>query len=123
MAARTVLYSLCFSAPGFTVPRLEVPEAPGKVNAGNDRNAAALRRRSHCWNKPDLVAVQSEEENVLGRQKIEVRPVERPDALHMCFFKRRSGLFSKATELAALCGAHNAFIMFSPSGKPYSVFM
>lgn len=36
------------------------------------------------------------------------------------FSKRRSGLFKKANELATLCAARVAIIVFSPGGKPFS---
>ena len=36
------------------------------------------------------------------------------------FSKRRNGLFKKANELAILCGAEIAIIVFSPGGKPFS---
>ncbi|CAA6657720.1 unnamed protein product [Spirodela intermedia] len=36
------------------------------------------------------------------------------------FSKRRSGLFKKAAELAILCGAEIAAVVFSPAGKPFS---
>lgn len=36
------------------------------------------------------------------------------------FSKRRTGLFKKANELATLCGAEVAIVVFSPGGKPFS---
>ncbi|KAK8514148.1 hypothetical protein V6N13_063052 [Hibiscus sabdariffa] len=36
------------------------------------------------------------------------------------FSKRRTGLFKKANELATLCAAQVAIVVFSPGGKPYS---
>lgn len=36
------------------------------------------------------------------------------------FSKRRTGLFKKANELATLCGAEVAVVVFSPGGKPFS---
>lgn len=56
----------------------------------------------------------------LGRQKIEIKPIRRPEAKHVCFSKRRLGLFKKATELCVLSGARLAIVVFSPAGKPYS---
>ncbi|OEL22478.1 hypothetical protein BAE44_0016503 [Dichanthelium oligosanthes] len=58
----------------------------------------------------------------LGRQKIQIKTIERPvEAWHVCFSKRRGGLFKKAAELAVLCGAHVAVTVFSHAGKPYSL--
>lgn len=36
------------------------------------------------------------------------------------FSKRRTGLFKKAHEIATLCGAEVAVVVFSPGGKPFS---
>lgn len=36
------------------------------------------------------------------------------------FSKRRNGVFKKANELAILCGAEVAVVVFSPGGKPFS---
>ncbi|XP_068644944.1 agamous-like MADS-box protein AGL29 [Aristolochia californica] len=56
----------------------------------------------------------------LGRQKIEIKKIENSDALQVCFSKRRSGLFKKASELCILCGVEIAIIVFSPAGKVFS---
>ncbi|XP_062217208.1 agamous-like MADS-box protein AGL61 [Phragmites australis] len=61
-----------------------------------------------------------ERKKTLGRQKIEIKPIKCTEARHVCFSKRRSGLFKKATELSVLCGAHVAVVVFSPAGKPFS---
>ncbi|CAN6169659.1 unnamed protein product [Urochloa humidicola] len=55
-----------------------------------------------------------------GRQKIEIKPIDSLAARYVCFSKRRAGLFKKAAELVALCGAHVAVVAFSQAGKPYS---
>ncbi|XP_068645292.1 agamous-like MADS-box protein AGL62 [Aristolochia californica] len=56
----------------------------------------------------------------LGRQKIEIKKIENSDALQVCFSKRRSGLFKKASELWILCGVEIAIIIFSPARMPLS---
>ncbi|KAJ1278009.1 hypothetical protein BS78_04G047400 [Paspalum vaginatum] len=56
----------------------------------------------------------------LGRRKIEIKPIQCPEAKHVCFSKRRTGLFKKASELCVLSGAHLAIVVFSPAGKPYT---
>ncbi|XP_042396895.1 agamous-like MADS-box protein AGL61 [Zingiber officinale] len=56
----------------------------------------------------------------LGRQKIEIKRIEREEARQVCFSKRRTGLFKKANELSVLCGANLAVVVFSPAGKPFS---
>ncbi|CAN6194808.1 unnamed protein product [Urochloa humidicola] len=55
-----------------------------------------------------------------GRQKIEIKPIDSQAARYVCFSKRRHGLFKKASELVALCGAHVAVVAFSQAGKPHS---
>ncbi|PUZ60259.1 hypothetical protein GQ55_4G109300 [Panicum hallii var. hallii] len=64
---------------------------------------------------------QRKRKKTLGRQKIEIKRIERGAARHVCFSKRRSGLFKKAAELAVLCGAHVAVVVFSGAEKPYSL--
>ncbi|KAK1310104.1 Agamous-like MADS-box protein AGL62 [Acorus calamus] len=55
----------------------------------------------------------------MGRKKIEIKKIEKEDALQVCFSKRKRGLFKKASELSLLCGAEIAIIVFSPGGKAY----
>ncbi|KAI3959003.1 hypothetical protein MKX01_023679 [Papaver californicum] len=56
----------------------------------------------------------------MGRQKIEIKRIEKEDARQVTFSKRRGGVFKKAHELTTLCGAEIAIIVFSPAGKPFS---
>ncbi|KAK1300505.1 Agamous-like MADS-box protein AGL62 [Acorus calamus] len=56
----------------------------------------------------------------MGRQKIEIKRIQNEEARQVCFSKRRSGLFKKASELCILCGADVAIVVFSPAGKAYS---
>ncbi|XP_037446322.1 agamous-like MADS-box protein AGL29 [Triticum dicoccoides] len=56
----------------------------------------------------------------MGRQKIEIRRIESEEARQVCFSKRRAGLFKKVSELAVLCGAEVAAVVFSPAGKAFS---
>ncbi|CAB4292907.1 unnamed protein product [Prunus armeniaca] len=55
-----------------------------------------------------------------GRQKIDIKKIENEDDRLITFSKRRSGIYKKASELAALCGAEVGIVVFSPKGKPYS---
>ncbi|CAN6230417.1 unnamed protein product [Urochloa humidicola] len=57
----------------------------------------------------------------LGRQKIEIKPIKCPEARHVCFSKRRAGLFKKAAQLCTLTGAQLAIVVYSPAEKPYSI--
>ncbi|KAM0824030.1 hypothetical protein ACQ4PT_070482 [Festuca glaucescens] len=56
----------------------------------------------------------------IGRQRIDIRPIENHEARQVCFSKRRTGLFNKASELAIMCGAELAAVVFSPGGKAFT---
>lgn len=55
-----------------------------------------------------------------GRKKIEIKKIESEEARHVCFSKRRIGVFTKASELSTMCGVQVAVVVYSPSGTPYS---
>uniref|UniRef100_A0A6N2KLS0 MADS-box domain-containing protein n=1 Tax=Salix viminalis TaxID=40686 RepID=A0A6N2KLS0_SALVM len=56
-----------------------------------------------------------------GRQKIEIKRVEKESNRYVTFSKRKNGLFKKATELStSLCGAETAVIIFSEHRKLFS---
>lgn len=57
---------------------------------------------------------------IMGRRKIEMKMVKDSNSRQVTFSKRRNGLFKKANELATLCAAHIAIVVFSPGGKPFS---
>ncbi|KAJ4703825.1 Agamous-like MADS-box protein [Melia azedarach] len=56
----------------------------------------------------------------MGRRKIEMKMVKDSNSRQVTFSKRRNGLFKKANELATLCAAQVAIVVFSPGGKPFS---
>ncbi|KAL6201238.1 hypothetical protein ACLB2K_024953 [Fragaria x ananassa] len=56
----------------------------------------------------------------MGRRKIEMKRVMDNNSRQVTFSKRRTGLFKKAHEIATLCGAEVAIVVFSPGGKPFS---
>ncbi|CAM0884421.1 unnamed protein product [Alopecurus aequalis] len=53
------------------------------------------------------------------RGRVELRRIEDRTSRQVRFSKRRSGLFKKAFELALLCDAEVALLVFSPAGKLY----
>ncbi|XP_020185571.1 agamous-like MADS-box protein AGL29 [Aegilops tauschii subsp. strangulata] len=55
-----------------------------------------------------------------GRKKTVLLPIVKKDSRHVCFSKRKQGLFSKASTLAVLTGAQVAAVVFSPGGKAFS---
>ncbi|XP_047053406.1 agamous-like MADS-box protein AGL61 [Lolium rigidum] len=56
----------------------------------------------------------------IGRQRIEIRPIENHEARQVSFSKRRRGLFNKASELAIMCGVELAVVVISPGGKAFT---
>lgn len=57
------------------------------------------------------------ERDKMGRGKIEIKKIENVNSRQVTFSKRRAGLFKKANELAVLCEAEVAVIIFSNTGK------
>ncbi|EPS59667.1 hypothetical protein M569_15138, partial [Genlisea aurea] len=55
----------------------------------------------------------------MGRGKIEIKKIENVNSRQVTFSKRRGGLLKKARELAVLCDAEVAVIIFSSTGKMY----
>lgn len=55
--------------------------------------------------------------DLMGRGKIEIKKIENVNSRQVTFSKRRAGLFKKANELAVLCEAELAVIIFSNTGK------
>jgi hypothetical protein len=53
------------------------------------------------------------------RGRVELRRIEDKASRQVRFSKRRAGLFKKAFELALLCDAEVALLVFSPGGKLY----
>jgi MADS-box transcription factor len=57
----------------------------------------------------------------MGRGRIEIKKIENTSSRQVTFSKRRGGLFKKANELAVLCDAQVAVIIFSQTGKLYEI--
>ncbi|KAM7516898.1 hypothetical protein LguiA_006481 [Lonicera macranthoides] len=55
----------------------------------------------------------------MAREKIKIRKIDNITARQVTFSKRRRGLLKKAEELAVLCDAEVALIIFSATGKLY----
>jgi len=53
----------------------------------------------------------------MARERRAIRRIENAAARQVTFSKRRRGLFKKAQELAVLCDADVALIVFSATGK------
>jgi len=54
-----------------------------------------------------------------GKQKREMKKIERKSDLLVAFTKRKFDIYNKAFELSTLCGALVDILMISPAGKPY----
>lgn len=55
----------------------------------------------------------------MARERIKIRKIDNITARQVTFSKRRRGLLKKAEELAVLCDAQVAIIIFSATGKLY----
>uniref|UniRef100_A0A7C8ZQV8 MADS-box domain-containing protein n=2 Tax=Opuntia streptacantha TaxID=393608 RepID=A0A7C8ZQV8_OPUST len=64
--------------------------------------------------------MEKEKKKGQGKSKIEIKLIESITSRQVTFSKRRGGLFSKAGELCALCGAEIAIVAFSGAGKLFS---
>lgn len=53
----------------------------------------------------------------MGRGRVEVRRIENAVSRQVTFSKRRRGLAKKARELAVLCDAEVALLVFSDKGR------
>jgi hypothetical protein len=56
-----------------------------------------------------------------GRKMVEIKRIDDEEARQVCFSKRRQGLFNKTNELSILCGAIVGVVVFSISGRAYSI--
>jgi hypothetical protein len=54
---------------------------------------------------------------IMGRGRVEVRRIENSVSRQVTFSKRRRGLAKKARELAVLCDADVALLVFSDKGR------
>lgn len=61
--------------------------------------------------------IQGKNREIMGRGKIEIKRIENANSRQVTFSKRRTGLLKKAQELAILCDAEVAVIIFSNTGK------
>ncbi|GFZ09424.1 K-box region and MADS-box transcription factor family protein [Actinidia rufa] len=55
-----------------------------------------------------------------GRQRIEIKKIQKRSQLQVTFSKRKAGLFKKAGELSILCGIDVAVIAVSPAGNVFA---
>ncbi|KAI4356023.1 hypothetical protein L6164_000077 [Bauhinia variegata] len=61
-----------------------------------------------------------ERKQTKGRQKVELKKIEKEESLHSTFSKRKSGIYKQANELVTSCGAEVGALIFSPAGKVFS---
>ncbi|CAN8290740.1 unnamed protein product [Cochlearia groenlandica] len=61
------------------------------------------------------------EKKTRGKQRIDIKRVEKDEDRMVTFSKRRSGIYTKLTELSILCGAQVGFLVYSGAGKPYTL--
>jgi len=71
--------------------------------------------------KTTYLLCQEEEEEDMGRGKIEIKRIENPTNKQVTFSKCRGVLLKKTHELAVLCDAKVALIIFSSTGKLFEL--
>ncbi|GMN43307.1 hypothetical protein TIFTF001_012513 [Ficus carica] len=57
-----------------------------------------------------------------GKQKIAIKMIENESARQVTFSRRKAGILKKASEIVTLCGPEVGVVIFSPSGKPFSLY-
>ncbi|KAI5318801.1 hypothetical protein L3X38_038509 [Prunus dulcis] len=67
----------------------------------------------------DSSSTVTKQKSTMGRKKIDIKKIQKTSSLQVTFSKRRTGLFRKASQLGALCGAEVAILVFSPHGRPF----
>ncbi|CAI0547586.1 unnamed protein product [Linum tenue] len=55
-----------------------------------------------------------------GRQKIQMKMIEKESDRMVTFSKRRAGIYKKLSEFVTLTGSEVGFLVFSLAGKPFS---
>ncbi|KAJ4841813.1 hypothetical protein Tsubulata_041037 [Turnera subulata] len=60
------------------------------------------------------------ERQAKGKQKIDMKEIEKKENKLITFSKRKSGIYKKACELSTLTGAEVGVVIISPAGKPFS---
>ncbi|EOA39235.1 hypothetical protein CARUB_v10012214mg [Capsella rubella] len=55
-----------------------------------------------------------------GRQKINIKKIEREEDRLVTLSKRKNGIYKKLCELSVLCDVNVAFLGYTGSGKPYT---
>lgn len=66
-----------------------------------------------------VISIPKKKRGGTGRKKITIKKIEKPEYRRVTFSKRRNGVFNRAKELVALCGAEVAVITFSQGGKVF----
>lgn len=60
---------------------------------------------------------KEEEEEEMGRGKIEIKRIENSSNRQVTYSKRRNGIIKKAKEITVLCDAQVSLVIFASSGK------
>ncbi|KAJ1396373.1 hypothetical protein SESBI_32592 [Sesbania bispinosa] len=64
--------------------------------------------------------MEEEGKKTKGKQKIEIKKIDKANDLSSTFAKRKYGVHKKACELSTLTGARVDILMFSPCGRSFS---
>jgi hypothetical protein len=94
-----------------------------QAKAGRSTSTAAERRLVGasgilpCGHTQRLCRPRSEQARKMGRRKIDIVRIENERHRQVTYTKRKTGLLKKATELAILCDAQVAVMIFSQNQK------
>nr|CAB3501588.1 unnamed protein product [Digitaria exilis] len=120
------------ASPSRAAPTMHPAEkATATCGGASDRPVAARpgRSRRHCEGSIGRYLLEElrgerskreegeEEEEEMGRGKVELKRIENKISRQVTFAKRRNGLLKKAYELSLLCDAEVALIIFSGRGR------
>jgi len=78
---------------------------------------SSSRGQQHQQHQHQHQQQQQQQRRVMGRGRIEIKKIENTTSRQVTFSKRRGGLLKKAHELAVLCDAEVALVIFSSTGK------
>ncbi|XP_047326086.1 agamous-like MADS-box protein AGL61 [Impatiens glandulifera] len=66
------------------------------------------------------IDMTNKKKKTMGKQKIEMKKIEKLNYRQVTFSKRRAGLFKKATELCVLTGANVLALVTSPGNRTFT---
>ena len=97
--------------------RLEESQAKSHFRCCRASSSRCLRAYYPAAHTQRLCRPRSEQARKMGRRKIDIVRIENERHRQVTYTKRKTGLLKKATELAILCDAQVAVMIFSQNQK------